>query len=103
MIAVIFSSQRTKVDDSGYQAAAAEMAALAAKQPGYIDMESARGADGFGITISYWANDDAARAWRDNPRHAEIRDQGRAIWYESYQLFVTDVVRNYGWQKYADG
>lgn len=103
MIAVIFSSQRTKVDDSGYQAAAAEMAALAAKQPGYIDMESARGADGFGITISYWANDDAARAWRDNPRHTEIRDQGRAIWYESYQLFVTDVVRNYGWQKYADG
>ena len=103
MIAVIFSSQRTKADEAGYQAAAIEMEKLAAKQPGYIAIESARGTDGFGITVSYWANEDAARAWRDNPRHTEIRDQGRALWYDSYQLTVADLLRNYGWTKHSDG
>ena len=103
MIAVIFSSQRTKADEAGYQAAAQEMEQLAAKQPGYIAIESARGPDGFGITVSYWADEEAARNWRDDPRHSEIREQGRALWYESYQLTVADMVRNYGWTKYSDG
>lgn len=103
MIAVIFSSQRTKADDAGYQAAAQEMEILAAKQPGYISIESARDIDGFGITVSYWADEESARAWRDHPRHSEIRELGRALWYESYQLTVADMVRNYGWTKYADG
>ncbi len=31
------------------------MAELASTQPGFLGMESVRGGDGFGITLSYWA------------------------------------------------
>lgn len=100
-VAVIFSSQRTGLDEAGYAAATTEMDALAALQPGYVGIESARSPDGFGITISYWQDEAAAKAWRDHPRHTEIREQGRARWYESYQVHVATVKRAYSWNKYA--
>ena len=61
-IAVIFVAQRSVGDDATYRGAAEEMDALAATQPGYIGIDSVRGADGLGITVSYWTDDDAAIA-----------------------------------------
>ena len=58
--AVIFASVRNGDDAAGYDAAAIAMERLAARQPGYRGIESARGADGAGITVSYWADDAAA-------------------------------------------
>ena len=98
-IAVIFASTRTEVDEDGYQQAAQAMAALAERQPGYRGMQSTRGTDGFGITVSYWADDAAAIAWRDHPEHTAIREQGRAQWYSSYSLEVARVERAYAWSQ----
>lgn len=98
-IAVIFASTRTDFDDAGYQAAAEAMDDLARRQPGYRGLQSTRGADGFGITVSYWADDDAARAWRDHPEHAAIREKGRAHWYSSYSLTVARIERAYEWSR----
>ena len=75
-IAVIFVSQVTGADPDGYAAAAAAMEALAATQPGYRGIDSARGGDGLGITVSYWADEAAAVAWRKNDEHAAIRERG---------------------------
>ena len=63
-VAVIFTAQRTLADDAGYAAAAAVMDRLAAEQPGYRGVASARGADGIGLTVSYWADEASAVAWR---------------------------------------
>jgi heme-degrading monooxygenase HmoA len=98
-IAVIFVAQRSLDDDAGYHAAAEEMATLAALQPGYVGIDSVRDTDGLGITVSYWTDDTAAKGWRDNPRHAAIRDQGRGIWYTHYDLHVAAVTRSYDWAK----
>ena len=98
-VAVIFVSQRTRDDADGYAAAAEAMAALAAQQPGYAGIESVRDETGLGITISYWADDASAKAWRDHPEHARIRDLGRARWYEWYALEVTRVERGYRWSR----
>ncbi|NJS13347.1 MAG: antibiotic biosynthesis monooxygenase [Sphingopyxis sp.] len=95
--AVIFLSQRSGEDDAGYAAAATAMEALAARQPGYVGFIAARGGDGIGIAVSYWADDAAARAWRDQPDHARIREQGRLRWYQSYSLAVATVARSYEW------
>ena len=73
------------------------MAALARRQPGFQGLQSTRGADGFGITISYWADAAAAKAWRDHPDHAAIRDLGRARWYQHYRLDVATIDRSYDW------
>ena len=98
-IAVIFVSTITGVDTDGYAAAAAAMESLAAVQPGYRGIDSARGGDGLGITVSYWADEEAAVAWRQNEEHAAIRDRGRGTWYSSYSLHVAEIGRSYDWRK----
>lgn len=98
-IAVMFVAQRIADDDEGYADAAAAMVALAERQAGYLGMDSTRGADGLGITISYWASDAHAKAWRDNGEHALIRDAGRGRWYAHYSLHVAEITRSYDWQK----
>ena len=97
-VAVIFAAQRNERDPAGYDAAAAAMDALAARQPGYRGVASARGPDGFGITVSYWADDAAARAWRDHPDHARIREAGRLLWYDAHSVVVARVERGYSWE-----
>lgn len=99
LIAVIFTSARTAHDAEGYAAAAEAMDALAAAQPGYRGVRSARGEDGVGITVSYWADHAAALAWRDHPEHAAIRERGRALWYSEYRVDVTRVERSYAWAR----
>lgn len=54
--AVIFTSLRTD-GDHGYEQAATRMVELAREQPGFLGVESARGEDGLGITVSYWASE----------------------------------------------
>lgn len=96
---VIFIAQRSDADADGYAQAAHTMDVLASEQPGYLGMESVRAADGLGITVSYWASDTDAKAWRDHPDHAAIRDAGRDRWYTHYSLHVAEVVRSYDWVK----
>jgi heme-degrading monooxygenase HmoA len=98
-IAVIFLSVRTETDAEGYAAAAEAMAVLASRQPGYRGIDSTRGADGFGITVSYWADEPSALAWRANPEHSAIRDQGRGRWYQRYEVIVCTVDRAYAWAR----
>jgi heme-degrading monooxygenase HmoA len=98
-IAVIFVSQRTEADPEGYTAAAEAMDRLAAAQPGYRGIDSARGGDGVGVTVSYWADEAAAIAWRHHAEHAAIREMGRARWYERYSASVATVTRSYHWAK----
>jgi heme-degrading monooxygenase HmoA len=98
-IAVIFVSIRNDADPVGYGRAAAAMDALAAQQPGYRGVDSAREAGGMGITISYWADDAAAIAWRDHPQHTAIRDHGRSLWYDSYSVNVARIERAYDWTR----
>lgn len=99
--AVIFTSQRTP-GDQGYGNMADRMAALAAEQPGYLGVESARGEDGLGITVSYWRSAEDILAWRRNAEHKVARDTGRSDWYQHYTLRVAKVERAYGWER-ADG
>lgn len=75
--AVIFTSVRTE-GDQGYAEAAARMLELAREQPGFLGVESARGEDGLGITVSYWASEAAILAWKQHPEHTAIRERGRS-------------------------
>lgn len=93
--AVIFSSRRTASDEPGYAAMAERMAALAAAQPGFLGAESARDADGFGITVSYWRDEAAIRAWKRDAEHCAAQELGRQRWYEGYSLRVARVERAY--------
>ena len=91
--AVIFTSLRTKEDPSGYADAAARMLELAAQQTGFLGVESARGDDGLGITVSYWETLESIRAWREHAEHRMIQEHGRSRWYEHYELRIARVER----------
>lgn len=93
--AVIFTSRRTE-GDHGYAAMAERMEQLAAQQPGYLGIESARGADGIGITVSYWVSEAAVRAWKANVEHRVAQEKGRQEWYAEYTIRVARVERAYG-------
>ncbi|MCV3765329.1 antibiotic biosynthesis monooxygenase family protein [Rhizobium sp. TRM95796] len=91
---VIFSSLRRHGDD-GYAAMAEHMVELAARQPGYLGVESVRGADGFGVTNSFWKDEDSIRAWKRDVDHLHAQSQGRQRWYRRYAVRVARVERVY--------
>jgi uncharacterized protein len=92
--AVTFSSRRTAID-AGYGAMADRMVELAAGQPGFLGVESARGADGFGITVSYWTSLDAIAAWKANAEHRVAQATGRRQWYQHFEVRIARVERAY--------
>jgi glutathione S-transferase len=98
-VAVIFTSQRTGLDDEGYRQATLRMAELSARQPGFRGIESVRDGDGVGITVSYWDTEQDARAWKRNPEHLVIQQTGRHRWYDWYRTRIATVSREYSHQR----
>lgn len=92
---VMFTSRRTAEDAEGYGRMAEAMAVLAAKQPGYLGLESTRDADGIGITLSYWASEQAIHDWKRVAAHVEAQRLGHEGWYEDFALRVAKVERAY--------
>jgi heme-degrading monooxygenase HmoA len=93
--AVIFTSIRT-VGDAGYGETSARMEALAREVPGYLGIESARGTDGFGITVSYWASEAAIAEWKRHIEHQAAQARGKREWYAGYEVRVARVERARG-------
>lgn len=100
--AVIFISQRRQqaeqAEHASYGTTADRMVTLAASQPGYLGVESVRGGDGLGITVSYWQTLADISHWRAEAEHSLARQHGRECWYESYELQIAKIERAYGWQ-----
>jgi heme-degrading monooxygenase HmoA len=92
---VIFTSLRTE-GDRGYGGMAERMVALAAQQPGFLGIESARGADGLGITVSYWRDEASIAAWKRDTEHQQAQRGGQQTWYADYTVRVAKVERAYG-------
>ena len=95
--AVIFTSLRADIEE-GYSEMAARMTRLASKQPGFLGIETVR--DGVaGITVSYWATEEAIVRWRNNLKHRDAQTGGRAKWYRRYKVRVARVERDYGFER----
>jgi heme-degrading monooxygenase HmoA len=90
--AVIFTSTRTDVDD-GYGAMSDKMVEMASGQPGFLGVESARGTDGLGITVSYWESEEAIVNWRSNGEHRLAQQRGFSDWYVEAFTRVAKVER----------
>jgi heme-degrading monooxygenase HmoA len=90
--AVIFTSTRTDVEE-GYAAMSDRMVELAAQQPGFLGVESARGDDGLGITVSYWESEEAIANWKRHAEHRVAQSTGMARWYAEFATRVAKVER----------
>jgi len=96
--AVTFTSYRTALDE-GYGATADRMLELAAQQDGFLGVESARGADGLGITVSYWRDEAAIRQWKQQAEHRMAQQAGRRDWYSAFRVRISRVEREYGFER----
>src|SRR5580700_4117034 len=93
--AVIFNALRTP-GDAGYAAMADAMVALAARQPGFLGIESAR--EELGITVSYWESLEAIAEWKQNSAHLVAQQRGRDLWYQGFKVRICRVERDYDFQ-----
>ena len=90
--AVIFTAQRSLSGDYIYDITADRMVLLARRQPGFLGVESVRGDDGIGITVSYWVDRDAIANWRQQAEHLAAQALGRQEFYDWYRVRVAEVV-----------
>jgi len=90
--AVIFSSLGND-DIEGYAETAARMVELAALQPGFLGVESAR--EDLGITISYWSDLESIKKWKAHAEHLEAQKLGMDEWYSNYMTRIALVERDY--------
>lgn len=92
--AVIFTNLLGENDD-GYEAMGDAMFEMALQQPGCLGVESTRGADRLGITVSYWRDEASILAWKAKAKHLVAQKLGIERWYSHYELRVAKVERAY--------
>ena len=90
--AVIFSSIKSN-NTEGYAAMAEAMYTLAAQQPGFLGVESAR--EAVGITVSYWKDKASIRQWKQQTDHLLAQRLGREQWYTHYKTRICLVESDY--------
>lgn len=92
--AVIFTT-RLSHSDEGCAAMGDIVSKLSEGQPGYLGMETTRGADRLGITVSYWRDEDCILAWKADFKHLLAQKNCIARRYEHCELRVAKVRRAY--------
>ncbi len=97
--AVIFTSKRNETDQAGYSMMATKMIERVKLQNGFLGIESARGIDGVGITISYWESLENINAWKNDEEHKEAQNLGRTKWYDSFTVRICKIEREYGLER----
>ncbi|WP_339781344.1 antibiotic biosynthesis monooxygenase [uncultured Thalassospira sp.] len=48
------------------------------------------------LSLSFWRDEDAVKAWRSLGEHRAAQSQGRDHIFSDYRLRVADVIRDYG-------
>ena len=96
--AVIFSSLK-ELDDLGYDKMAKKMVELVENQDGFLGYESLRDKNGFGITVSYWRDEESINKWKKNLEHLEAQQKGKELWYKKYKIRIAKVERKYGFER----
>lgn len=93
MVLVVFRSRLRGANPPGYEATAARMVELAAKQPGFRAIKTFVADDGERVTISEFDSLEAVNAWRAQSEHLEAQRRGRSEFYAEYALQTCELVR----------
>lgn len=54
------------------------------------------------LSLSFWRDEEAVRAWRNGPSHRSTQYKGRAGVLRDYRLRVSAVIRDYGMTERAE-
>lgn len=97
MIAVIFEFTPAEGRAQDYTALAKGLGDELARADGFISIERFESATtpGKRVSLSFWRDEAAVRAWRNVEMHRAAQAEGRGGVFSSYRLRVAQVMRDY--------
>jgi len=104
MIAVIFEVEPFPGKAQTYLDIAAHLRPELDKIDGFLSVERFESIyrPGKYVSISYWRDAEAVRAWRTHVEHQQAQQQGRTALFAAYRICVTQVLRDYGLEDRAE-
>lgn len=98
MIAVIFEVEPTEGQRDRYLDIAAALRPRLDTIDGFISIErfESLASPGKILSLSFWRDEEAVRAWRTLEPHRSAQTVGRAEVFADYRLRIAAVVRDYG-------
>jgi heme-degrading monooxygenase HmoA len=98
MLAVIFEFEPRDETRQQYLDIAARLAPELDKVDGFISIERFQSLSRPEklLSLSFWRDEDAIRAWRNLEQHRAAQLAGRNSLFDDYRLRVASVVRDYG-------
>jgi heme-degrading monooxygenase HmoA len=104
MIAVIFEVWPADGRKDDYLAIAASLRADLERIDGFVSVERFQSLTDPAklLSLSFWRDEEAVKAWRTQERHRAGQHQGRAGVFADYRLRVASVLRDYGLRERAE-
>jgi len=104
MIAVIFEVWPAEGRANEYFDLAASLKADLERIDGFISIERFESLTTKGkyLSLSFWRDEEAVRAWRNLQAHRRAQAKGRGGVFADYRLRVASVVRDYGMKERAE-
>ena len=101
MIAVIFEVEPKEGKLDPYLDMAAALKPELEQIDGFISVERFKSltTEGKYLSVSFWRDEDALVAWRNQAQHRRAQHSGRHEMFAGYRLRVASVLRDYGMQK----
>lgn len=98
MIAAIFEVWPAQGKVEEYLDIAAELKPLLQDIDGFISIErfASLTEEGKVLSLSFWRDEQAVKAWRSLEAHRQAQSKGRAGVFRDYRLRVAEVSRDYG-------
>jgi heme-degrading monooxygenase HmoA len=98
MIAVIFEVEPVDARRDAYLGIAGQLKPLLQDIDGFISVERFESLTKPGklLSLSFWRDEAAVRAWRNLAAHRSAQSRGRAGIFADYRLRVAGVLRDYG-------
>jgi heme-degrading monooxygenase HmoA len=103
MIAVIFEAKPGAAERDEYLTIAAELRSLLDGIDGFVSIERFESLSEPGklLSLSFWRDEQAVKAWRTMQQHRAAQAKGRGYIFDDYRLRIASVVRDYGKEERA--
>lgn len=98
MIAVIFEVEPAEGRRDTYLGIAADLRPLLDGIDGFLSIERFQSLANPGrlLSLSFWRDEAAVKAWRNTEEHRQAQVAGRGGVFSDYRLRIAHVVRDYG-------
>ena len=98
MIAVIFEVEPAAGRRDAYLGIAAELRPLLDGIDGFLSIERFQSLSDPNrvLSLSFWRDEDAVKAWRNTEEHRQAQRAGRGGIFAGYRLRIAHVMRDYG-------